>query len=131
MNPTVVDAQGIHSNRFSGRFALHTAIPNIEGGAVQGTNQAIGSQSPALELRQRMRALVLDREELALGVTDQNVLAGYLKGLATAFGNIHDIGQILKHTVVHRDDNRSIGIPWLAQFFVPSDAVILFAKITK
>ena len=131
MNPTVVDAQGIDSNRFSGRFALHTAIPNIEGGAVQGTNQAIGPQSPALELRQRMRALVLDREELALGVTDQNVLAGYLKGLATAFRDIHDIGQISKDIVIHWHDHRSIGIPWPARFFVLSDAVILFAKITK
>ena len=81
-----------------------------------------------------MRALILDGEEFAPGVTDQNVVAGYLKRPAAAVGNVCNISQFSKIAVIQMfclpqvwNGYRNIGLLLPARYFVPSDAVIIFA----
>ena len=96
----VVHSQKVDTNRRGGGLAHDAAVSNIKRGAVQGTHQAIRSQSSSLELRHRVRAFVFDSEELAFGMTDQNVVAGHLKGLVAAIRDITDIGQISKFAAI-------------------------------
>jgi hypothetical protein len=100
LNAAVVHAQRVDSNRFGGWLAQNTAVTNIERGTVKRTTQTKCPQSPSFELRHRMRALVLDGEEFAPGVTDQNVVAGYLERPAAAVGNVRNISQFSKIAVI-------------------------------
>jgi hypothetical protein len=86
-------------NRRGGGLGFNAAVSNIERGTVQGANQAICPQAPAFQLRHRVRAFVFDGEEFALGMTDQNVVAGYLERPAAAVRDICDISQISKFAV--------------------------------
>lgn len=107
--------QGIDANWRGGGRAFDAAVPNIETGAMQGANKAISSQAPAFQLRHRMGTFILDGEEFVFGVTDQNVVAGYLERLAAAVRYLCDIGQILKIAFSQTDySRRRFGVGILA-----------------
>ncbi len=99
MNPATDHPQAIDPDRRGSGLTFYATVSNIETGAVQGANQAIRPQATILQLRQRVRAFVLDGEEFILSVTDQNVVAGYLEGLAAAIRYFCDIDQISKTAV--------------------------------
>jgi hypothetical protein len=102
-NPPVDHLQGIGPNGLRGWFTFDAAIANIERRPVQRTVKTICAQTPALQFRLCMGALVFDGEKISIYVTDQNVVAREAEGLHAALGYLCDIRQILIRTGVQKD----------------------------
>ena len=113
MNAAVDHPQGIDPDRRSGRLAFNAAVANIERGAVPGANQSIRAQASSFELRHRVRAFIFDGEELAPGMTDENVVIRHLEGPAAPIGNVCGIDQISKIAVIQAFFPAAVSV-WLS-----------------
>ncbi len=100
------NAQGIDPDRRGGGLGYYAAVSNIESGTVQRANKTISPQATTFQLGHRVRTFILDSKKFILGVTNQNVMAGHLEGLAAAIRNLCNIGQILKTAVIQTDSSR-------------------------